>query len=225
MAEALDGDPRVDRFELGIVGKWGESHDPAPTSETQQAIGQACQQYFHITPVTYRNTDQYTNFTDFGIYNDALMDGGSGLGMELTINRLTSLKDRWKTHPSAGEVPFTTPCHFPQLEPNDDGIQKLSLVAQDDRLVNWVINTSRYCHLSSMMGLYYTNDCFSLTGHDLQNFYKLHETIGYRYVMDQFDYPETIASSGFLYCKLSGKKYRYVLRFIFLIRWRWHCLI
>lgn len=177
--EAIDGDPRVFCFQLGIMGRWGESHNPAPSAETQKAIGDACLASFKVTPVTKRNLKQYTlaKYEDrFGIFDDAI--GQSlGAGYYYMTHIAKAYPDLWKTKPRHGEVVFNL---RGALGTNSEEIFESDTATR--KLIN-IVRFSHLCHLD------WIRTKWDLTPNGIRNMMEIHKALGHRYVITEFRYP------------------------------------
>jgi hypothetical protein len=70
LGECWDNDPRVAWVQLGIIGYWGEHHNPSPNARMQQLLGDAFTAAFKNKKVTVRHPWEFTDY-EFGIYWDS----------------------------------------------------------------------------------------------------------------------------------------------------------
>jgi hypothetical protein len=56
LGECWDKDPRVAWIQLGVIGYWGEHHNPSPNAQMQDLLGDAFTEAFQNEKVTVRNT-------------------------------------------------------------------------------------------------------------------------------------------------------------------------
>lgn len=66
LGQAWDDDPRIFAVQMGLIGRWGEHHTPAPTAEQRRLLVEA----FKNKPVLVRHTDAEFMQAGFGIYYD-----------------------------------------------------------------------------------------------------------------------------------------------------------
>ncbi len=70
LGRAWDGDPRIFAVQMGLIGRWGEHHNPAPTAAQRRLLTEAFQKAFKNKPVLVRHTDPEFMQAGFGIYYD-----------------------------------------------------------------------------------------------------------------------------------------------------------
>jgi len=194
LGETLDGDPRIALVEIGFIGKWGEQHNPTPTPETQEIMGQAYTDYFKKTLIYNRNVNQFKDFK-FGYFNDAAMEiGGCGGSMEKFV--AGRHPDLWKTYPMEGEVRSWSGAimgtdHNPMV------------VLQDNNKTRWAINNIRWSHYSHccLLGQVWWYGSAprgfpgwdKLTRHEKENLFDIHKAFGYRFIITEFKYESSMS--------------------------------
>ncbi|MEC8189747.1 MAG: hypothetical protein VX033_01000, partial [Verrucomicrobiota bacterium] len=107
LGECWDDDPRVAWVQMGFIGRWGEHHNPHPTPEIQELMGDAFTQAFQNKKFLVRHANEFTDY-DVGVYWDSWAHiqqidktlHGAG------IKALNNSTDRWKTHPIEGEAAY-----------------------------------------------------------------------------------------------------------------------
>lgn len=101
LGQCWNRDPRVAYVETGIVGLWGEQHDPTPSLALQKVIGDAFVEYFPDKLLMNRYPGIFTDYK-FGTYWDSF---GHKEEMETHLPLLKSprLVDRWKIAPMGGD--------------------------------------------------------------------------------------------------------------------------
>ena len=116
--QAWDNDPRVAYVEMGIIGEFGEHHDPdittvwAPHDQPnhvenrtwlpgiEKVLGDAFTAAFKNKKVMVRYAYEFKDY-EFGIYWDSwAIDEEKVRGYE----EMKKLGDRWKTQPIGGEI-------------------------------------------------------------------------------------------------------------------------
>jgi hypothetical protein len=170
-----DNDPRVAFVELGIFGKWGEHHSPAPTAAMQKLAADAFAKAFKNKKVSVRQ--MWTHFQDqpFGEYWDswAHYDQMWGHG-----NQIKKMNDagRYKEIYIGGEVaygwgnsdiqPGASPTHSVAIEKHRD----------------FVINSIRWLHCTQLRWI----DGYDKFNADaIQGAEEIQKVFGYRYVLDE----------------------------------------
>ena len=118
LGKAWDNDPRVAYVEMGIIGEWGEHHDPdistywPPHDESEhvdnrtwipgieKVLGDAFTKAFKNKKVMVRYAYEFKDY-EFGIYWDSWSQPQEQVrGYE----EMLKLGDRWKTRPIGGEI-------------------------------------------------------------------------------------------------------------------------
>jgi hypothetical protein len=118
LGEAWDNDPRVAYIEMGIIGEWGEQHDPdittywAPHDQPthvkgrtyiegiEKVLGDAFKSAFKNKKVMVRYAYEFKDY-EYGIYWDSwAIEEEQVRGYE----EMLKLGDRWKTQPIGGEI-------------------------------------------------------------------------------------------------------------------------
>jgi hypothetical protein len=173
LGEAWDDDPRVAYVETGLIGLWGEQHDPAPTPELQKAMGDAFTASFRNKLLMNRYPGHFTDY-QFGIYWDSF---GHKEEAPLHISLLQSprLASRWKIAPMGGETAFDwgTPLG---KDPTD------ALVRNTDAIVD-LIRELHWNHLG------WLSEYDQLNPVAAANAARVQESLGYRFVLDEVRYP------------------------------------
>lgn len=193
--EAWDNDPRVAYVEMGIIGEWGEQHDPnittywGPHDEPEhvanrtwipgmeKTLGDAFTSAFKNKKVMVRYAYEFNDY-DFGIYWDSWSQPEEQVrGYE----EMKKLGDRWKTQPIGGEITW-----------NWGGLGKFNSfeeVVQNDATRAEVIEQIRNLHNNHLGGITWADfNSTKFRPHaDL-----LQKSMGYNYVLSEFNYPTNI---------------------------------
>lgn len=107
LGQAWDNDPRVAWVQMGLIGRWGEHHNPYLSSEMQTLLGDAFSEAFKNKKFLVRHADEFMDY-EVGYYWDSWAHiyqtdrPKHGAGID-SINKTTG---RWKTHPIEGEVAY-----------------------------------------------------------------------------------------------------------------------
>lgn len=181
VAAVWDNDPRIAFVLTAIFGKWGESADPLPTIEAQNVVGNAFKKYFkNKLVIAHGGLWLYTNF-DFGVNWDSYGHFDNTHFYDF-VAYSDKYKDRWKTAPWGGETAF------------DWG----NMVGKDpsDSVLNyhhWWLQVLRFTHCTYLGWLAGYDDTvpeISANGEILQ------KNLGYRFVLEQVQYPAQIQTGG-----------------------------
>lgn len=195
LGEAWDDDPRVAFVEMGLIGEWGEHHDPNITTYwkphlqadhvanrtwlpgIEKVLGDAFREAFKNKKVMVRYAYDFKDY-EYGIYWDSwAIDEEDVRGYE----EMLKLGDRWKTQVIGGEVTWNwgSLYKYPTLEK----------VLENDRERKKIIDQIRELHGNHLGGVTWAdfND---------QTFYSnvsnVQKALGYRFIINEFKYPERI---------------------------------
>lgn len=174
-----DNDPRVAFVETGLIGLWGEQHDPAPSEELQAAIGDAYVKAFPDKLLMNRYPGHFTRYP-FGIYWDSF-GHKEELPTHLPLLESERMRDRWKTAPMGGETAFDwgTPLG---KDPTD------AVVHHADRIIE-LIRQLHWDHLGWLSNYDQHNELA------VQNAARIQNALGYRFLLDEVRHP-TVLRSG-----------------------------
>ena len=169
LGECWDNDPRVAFVETGIVGLWGEQHDPAPSAALQKVVGDAFTSSFRHKLLMNRYPGLFTDY-NFGIYWDSF---GHKEEIPTHMPLLTSARfvSRWKTAPMGGETAFDwgTPLG---KDPTDALVHNADYIVQLIRELHWN-------HLGWLSNYDRTNPIA------VANAARVQDALGYRFVLDE----------------------------------------
>jgi len=182
LGKCWDKDPRVAWIQLGIIGYWGEHHNPSPNAQMQELLGDAFTKAFKNKKVTVRHPWEFTDY-EFGIYWDSWAHirqvGTHGEG----IAKLNAEHDRWRTCPIDGECAYNWGPY--QEQPGDNPNDTLLDPSHRD----WLIDTIRWLHGSDLgwVANYDAGDPHVRTGAQ-----EVQKTFGYRFVVDEVRYDAVV---------------------------------
>ena len=77
LGEAWDQDPRIFSVQMGLIGMWGEDHDPESTKAQRVALAQAFRNAFPNKTVCVRHPHATYMAAGFGIYYDTFAYPGA----------------------------------------------------------------------------------------------------------------------------------------------------
>lgn len=195
LGKAWDNDPRVAYVEMGIVGEWGEQHDPdlstywAPHDEPvhvlnrtwipgmEKVLGDAFKKAFKNKKVMVRYAYEFKNYK-FGIYWDSWSQPQE---IVRGYEEMLKLGDRWKTQPIGGEITW----NWGDLAK----FKKFEDVVADPFYKNYTIGQIRDLHCNHLGGITWANFNDSVFK---QNADLLQNSLGYRFVISEFSYSKTI---------------------------------
>ena len=197
LGEAWDNDPRVAYVEMGIIGEWGEHHDPdlstvfPPHDEPkhvagrtwipgmEKVLGDAFSEAFHNKKVMVRYAYEFKEY-DFGIYWDSWAQPQE---IDRGYNAMRARGDYWRTQPVGGEITWNWGDlgKYPGFEE----------VVADDTTRRTVIEQIRNLHCNHLGGITWAdfND-----PQFARNAAELQKAMGYRFVLSKASYPCRIDS-------------------------------
>lgn len=191
IGKAWDNDPRVAYVEMGIIGEWGEHHDPdlstywPPHDEPdhvvnrtwipgmEKVLGDAFSKAFRNKKVMVRYAYEFKDY-EFGIYWDSWSQPDENIrGYE----EMRKLKDRWKTQPIGGEITWNwgTLARFKNFEE----------VVKDPEFFKLTMKQIRNLHCNHLGGITWADfedKAFLQAAEHLQ------KAMGYRYVLGNARY-------------------------------------
>jgi hypothetical protein len=193
--QAWDNDPRVAYIEMGIIGEWGEHHDPDITTYwpahdqpnhvanrtwipgIKETLGDAFTAAFRNKKVMVRYAYDWPDY-EFGVYWDSW-----GMAEEQTrgYEEIKKLGNRWKTQPIGGEITWNWG-NYLQYSSFEDVIANTTERAH-------VIEQIRNLHCNHLGGVTWANfnDAAFMVNADM-----IQKALGYRYVLSGFTYPTHI---------------------------------
>ncbi|MEN6428525.1 MAG: hypothetical protein ABFE13_24520 [Phycisphaerales bacterium] len=108
LGKAWDEDPRIFAVLMGLIGYWGEHHNPAPTVGQRRLLKEAFQQAFK--PVLVRHTNAEFVEGGFGIYYDTFAtisrEPPGGPKDQFPWQAAHVYPDIWKRAPIEGELEY-----------------------------------------------------------------------------------------------------------------------
>ncbi len=199
LGKAWDNDPRVAYVEMGIIGEWGEHHDPdlstywPPHDEPEHVVnrtwipgmekvlGDAFRQAFRNKKVMVRYAYEFKDY-EFGIYWDSWSQPEEEVrGYE----EMLKLGDRWKTQPIGGEITWNwgSLAKFKNFEG----------VVKDPEYFDRTMRQVRNLHCNHLGGITWAN--FEDTAF-LRVAGELQKAMGYRFIIKEAGYDARVKSGG-----------------------------
>jgi len=173
LGQAWDGDPRVAFVQTGIIGQWGEQHDPAPTADVAQLMSDAYTAAFPHKPLENRYPGAFP--APWGIYWDSF-----GCDQNAAI---AALGARFHTVPFEGEVAYDY-CTPAGTTPTSD----VSVAANTQKFVD-LIRSFHTTALGWIADAPY--DASTSAGIDA-----LQKNFGYRFVIGEARFPARVHAGG-----------------------------
>ncbi len=197
MGQAWDNDPRVAYIEMGIIGEWGEHHDPdistywPPHDEPnhfenrtwlpgiEKTLGDSFTEAFKNKKVMVRYAYEFNDY-QFGIYWDSWAIDQE---IERGYNAMLRLNDRWKIQPIGGEITW----NWGSLQ--SKGFKSFEDCVKDEVTRTLIIEQIRNLHCNHLGGITWANfkDRDFIPYADL-----IQKSLGYRFVMTSFVYPRQV---------------------------------
>ncbi len=110
LGEAWDNDPRIFAVQIGLIGRFGEHHNPAPTKEQRRLLAEAFSKAFKNKPVLVRHNDAEFMQAGFGIYYDTFAnldrEPPDGPREQFPWQATHVYPELWKRAPIEGEVEY-----------------------------------------------------------------------------------------------------------------------
>ena len=194
LGEAWDNDPRVAYVEMGLIGEWGEHHDPNITTvwlpHTQsfhvagrtwipgieKTLGDAFKEAFKNKKVMVRYAYEFNDY-EFGQYWDSwAIEEENERGYEA----IKKLGDRWKEQPVGGEITW----NWGSLKLA--GCNSLEDCLKNPEINELVTDQIRELHCNHLGGVTWANFNDASFMVYASNAQKL---MGYRYLITEFNYP------------------------------------
>lgn len=197
LGEAWDNDPRVAYVEMGIIGEWGEHHDPNITTywnpHTQpyhvanrtwipgieKTLGDAFKDAFKNKKVMVRYAYEFEDY-EFGIYWDSWAISEEE---ERGYNAMVRRGDYWRTQPVGGEITWNWGDLY------NKGYRSLEDCLANAETRAKVIEQIRTLHCNHLGGVTWANfndPVFQVNASTVQ------KALGYRFVIKEFSYPTRI---------------------------------
>lgn len=193
LGQAWDNDPRVAFVEMGIIGEWGEHHDPdittfwPPHDEPEhvygrtwidgidKVLGDAFTEAFKNKKVMVRYAYDFKDY-DFGIYWDSWAIDEE---IERGYRQMLSLGDRWKTQPIGGEITWNWGSLYLQ------GNRCLEDCLKNEKTFDLILEQIRNLHCNHLGGVTWADWSDSLF---LERAGELQKAMGHRFVLSEAGY-------------------------------------
>ena len=175
LGECWDNDPRVAFIEMGIFGKWGEHHSPAPTAEMQKLVGDAFAEAFKNKKISVRhNWEEFTEHP-FGEYWDSWAHYDQMWPHGNSIRQINN-DGRYLENYVGGEVAYDW-----GNGPIQPGPSPTASVAVEKHR-NFVINSIRWLHCTQLRWIenYDQSNAAAVKGAE-----EIQKVFGYRFILNE----------------------------------------
>lgn len=194
LGEAWDNDPRVAYVEMGLIGEWGEHHDPDISTVfpphyqpnhvagrtwipgIEKVLGDAFTEAFKNKKVMVRYAYEFTDY-EFGNYWDSFAIAEE---QERGFNAIKKLGNRWMTQPMGGEITWGWGSLW------NKGHRSLEDCVNDEETRQLIIDQVRELHTNHLGGVTWAN--FKNNAF-LANAGAIQKIMGYHFVLKDFCYP------------------------------------
>ncbi|MCB1209322.1 MAG: DUF4832 domain-containing protein [Verrucomicrobiales bacterium] len=204
LGEAWDDDPRIFAVQMGLIGKWGEHHSPAPTAEQRRLLAESFRKAFKHKPVLVRNTDAEFIEAGFGIYYDTFAtisrEPPDGSKDQFPWQATHVYPDIWKRGPIEGEVEYNWQKSRESAKPKETFGRTPDETMIVPAYRRYMIDKVRRYHASYLGWIDNYDD---KKREVLEGAGELQKAFGYRFVIDSLSYPINLKPGGDLTVKLT----------------------
>ena len=204
LGQAWDEDPRIFAVQMGLIGKWGEHHSPAPTIEQRRLLTEAFQKAFKHKPVLVRHTDAEFMQAGFGIYYDTFgnlsREPATGSKDQFPWQATNVYPKIWKNAPIEGEVEYNWQQQRKESKPEESFGRTPDETMKVPAYRRFMIDKIRRYQTSYLGWIdgYNASDREVLAGAG-----ELQKAFGYRFVIDSAGYPLAASPGRMLAVKLA----------------------
>ena len=194
LGEAWDTDPRIFAVQMGLIGYWGEHHNPAPTAEQRRLLVDAFRKAFKHKPILVRHTDPEFMDAGFGIYYDTFANIGREPHMAekrpyikgqfpwQAVHHYTGV---WRHAPIEGEVEYNWQKFRPDADPEGTFGRTPDETMTVPAYRRYMIDKIRKYHASYLGWISgYSSDKPDV----LAGAGEIQRAFGYRFVIESFSY-------------------------------------
>lgn len=205
LGRAWDEDPRIYAVQMGLIGFWGEHHTPGPTAEQRHLLAEAFRRAFRHKPVLVRMPLQEFAEAGFGIYYDTFATLSRepetpGAQKDFPSLAHTEYPDLWKRAPIEGEVEYNWQQQRPTAKPENTFGRTPDETMTNPRYRQYMIGKIRRYHASYLgwIANFDPNQPDVVEGAG-----EIQKALGYRFVLERFDYTPRVAPGGALALRFS----------------------
>lgn len=204
LGKAWDNDPRIFAVQMGLIGHFGEHHNPAPTADQRRLLTEAFQKAFKNKPVLVRHTDAEFMQAGFGIYYDTFAyidrEPEAGAQDQFPWQAMHVYPELWKRAPIEGEVEYNWQMQRDTAKPKQTFGRTPDETMKETAYRRYMVDKIR-CYHASYLGWidnYDASDREVLAGAA-----ELQKAFGYRFVLDSVSYPNMAKPADKLTVKLA----------------------
>lgn len=204
LGEAWDEDPRIYAVQMGLIGYWGEHHNPAPTAMQRRMLAEAFQKAFKHKPVLVRHNNLEFMQAGFGIYYDTFAnisrEPPGGPKDQFPWQATYVYRDVWKHAPVEGEVEYNWQQQRESSQPTETFGRTPDETMTVPAYRRYMIDKIRRYHASYLgwISNYNDTDPEVLAGAS-----EIQKAFGYRFVLDSASYQPAVAPGENLKLKLT----------------------
>lgn len=203
LGRAWDNDPRVFAIQMGLIGRFGEHHHPAPTAEQRRLLADAFQKAFRNKPVLVRHTDPEFMQAGFGIHYDTFAnlsrEPPTGPRDQFPWQATNVYREIWKRSPIEGEVEYNWQKQRASANPEGTFGRTPDETMKVAAYRRYMIDKIRRYH-ASYLG--WINDYNDADPESLAGAAEIQKAFGYRFVLDSATFPPAISPGGKLTVQL-----------------------
>jgi hypothetical protein len=193
LGQAWDHDPRIAAVQMGLIGRFGEHHNPAPTAQQRRLLTEAFQKAFQHKPILVRHTNPEFMKAGFGIYYDTFAtltrEPPAGPKDQFPWQALNVYPHIWKHAPIEGEVEY----NWQQQRENTKPTETFGRTPNETLTVpayrRYMLDKIRRYH-TSYLG--WIDDYDAADRAVLAGAAELQKAFGYRLVLESIRYPLTV---------------------------------
>ncbi len=204
LGQAWDEDPRIFAVQMGIIGRFGEHHNPAPTEAQRHLLADAFKKAFKHKPVLVRHNDPEFMNAGFGIYYDTFAnisrEPPDGPKDQFPWQAMNVHRDIWKHAPIEGEVEYNWQMQRKEAKPEETFGRTPDETMKVPAYRRFMIDKIR-CYHASYLG--WINNYDQSDSDVLAGAAEVQKAFGYRFVIDSVSYPLSVEPGVKLPVKLT----------------------
>jgi len=203
LGQAWDEDPRIFAVQMGLIGYFGEHHNPAPTAEQRRLLAEAFKKAFKHKPVLVRHNDAEFMQAGFGIYYDTFAnlsrEPPNGPKDQFPWQATYVYSNIWKHAPIEGEVEYNWQKQRESAKPEETFGRTPDETMTVPAYRRYMIDKIRRYHASYLGWI----SGYNASNRDvLEGAAELQKAFGYRFVLDSVSYPLSVQPGNKLTVKL-----------------------